>query len=70
MAKSRALKEQMAQPTEMKPKSKMGLLKDMHKQGKEDMMYGKEMMVKGQMKIQAARIMMKEMPKGMGEDTA
>lgn len=60
MGKSRASKQAM-QPSEVsrvKAKSKHQLLKDMHSQGKENMAYGKEMMLKGHLQKTAAKMMM------------
>lgn len=55
--KSRALKEEVIS---MKPKSKKELLKEMHKSGKEDMMYGQETIMRGKIKMMGAKMMMKQ----------
>ena len=57
MPKSRSLKQEVMPM--MKPKSMKELIKDIHKSGKEDMIYGKETMMRGKIKMMGAKMMMK-----------
>jgi len=68
MPKSRALKQAIAEP-EMKTKSKSRkeLLKELHKSGEEDMVYGQEAIMRGKVKMMGAKMMMKNKDIGMEE---
>lgn len=63
MGRSRASKQVMVDNISSHPKAKTRhqILKDMHSQGKENMAYGKEMMLKGHLQKTAAKMMMGKM---------
>ena len=60
MPKSRALKTELAQPAvKTKPKSRKEILRDMVTSGKEDIVYGQEMVERGKVKMASAKIMLR-----------
>ena len=66
--RSRALKEEVMPSISMpKSRSTKEMIKEMHKSGKEDMMYGKEAMMRGKIKMLGAKMMMKNKDMGMEE---